>query len=113
MKEVKLSINRKINISELIINKFKEIKLKEYYMREFRKENETIYFFVYEHSYKTFKQVSYFMRRPGEIIVTTSIVAKVTNEETEVSFVISTDEDEQIPNYLLVSLLERGFKIVE
>lgn len=113
MRELKLGINKKVNIGELITNTFKSMNLKEYYMREFKGEKATIYFFVYETSYKTFKQVKFFSRLPGEIIVTTSVVAKVTQTSTEVSFVLSTDEDAQIPNHLCIVLLENGFEIIK
>lgn len=113
MRELKMAINKKINIGELITNTFKEMNLEEYYMREFKGQKAIIYFFVYETSYKTFKQVKYFSRLPGEIIVTTSVVAKVSDNITEVSFVLSTDEDVQIPNHLSMVLLEHGFEVVK
>jgi hypothetical protein len=113
MRELKLSINKKVDISEIIKNTFREMNLSEYYMREFKGSKATIYFFVYEVTYKTFNQVKYFSRSPGEIIVSTSLVAKVSPNQTKVSFVLSTDDDFQIPNHLSVVLLDYGFEVVK
>ncbi len=113
MRELKLSINKKVDISGIVTKTFKEMNLSEYYMREFKGSKATIYFFVYEVTYKTFNQVKYFSRSPGEIIVTTSLVAKVSPNQTKVSFVLSTDDDFQIPNHLSVVLLDYGFEVVK
>ena len=113
MRELKVTINKKVNIRELITNIFKEMNLKEYYMREFKNEESTVYFFVYELSFTTYKQVNFFSRLPGKIIVTTSVVAEVNQTSTNVSFVLSTDDDAKIPNHLCIVLLEHGFKIVK
>ena len=68
---------------------------------------------MYELSFTTYKQVKYFSRSPGKIIVTTSVVAEVNQTSTNVSFVLSTDDDAKIPNHLCIVLLEHGFKIVK
>ena len=111
MREIKLSLNKKIDIKKLIVDRFKEMKLSEYYMREFMSETTTTYFFVYELTYTTFKQVTFFNRFPGKIIVTTSIVAEVKDNFTKVSLVLSTDENDNIPNSMLMYLTSNGFKI--
>ncbi len=113
MRELKLSINKKVDISEIIKNTFREMNLSEYYMREFRGSKATVYFFVYEVNYKTLKQVKFFSRAPGEIIVTTSVVVRLSQTSTDVSLVLSTDDDFQIPNHLVTVLLDHGFEKVE
>jgi hypothetical protein len=113
MRELKVTINKKVNIRELITNTFKEMNLKEYYMKEFKNEESTVYFFVYELSFPSYKQVKFFSRAPGEIIVTTSVVAEVNQTSTNVSFILSTDDEAKIPNHLCIVLLEHGFKIVK
>lgn len=113
MREIKLAINKKVDIEKIITDKFHDMKLPEYYMRKLKKEDETTYFFVYELAYETYKQVTFFMRFPGKIIVSTSILATVRKFDTVVSIVISTDDDERIPNPLLVTLVENGFKIID
>ena len=91
--------------------------LKEYYMKEFKNEESTVYFFVYELIFPDYKQfkIKRFsrIRSDGEIIVTTSVVAEVNQTSTNVSFVLSTDDDATIPNHLCIVLLENGFKIVK
>ena len=111
MREVKLKINKRTDIKKIITDKFKEMHLSEYYMRVFNSETATTYFFVYELIYTTYKQVSFFMRCPGKIVVSTSIVAKVTDNSTEVSLVLSTDDNDNIPNSMIVYLKDQGFKI--
>ena len=113
MREVKLIKREKVNILDLITNKFKEMNLTQYYMKKFRREKETTYFFVYETSYTTLKQVKFFSRLPGKIIVSTSIVATVRPTDTVVSFVISTDDDVMTPNAVILTLFDNGFKKVE
>lgn len=111
MREIKLILNKRIDIKKLIVDRFNEMNLSEYYLREFKSEKAKVYFFVYEWSYSTFKQVSFFSRRPGEIIVSTSILAKVEEQSTKVSLVLSTDDADDIPNSMLVYITSHGFSI--
>ena len=110
MKEIKLVINKKVNISELIINKFREIGLKEYYMREFKEEGQDVYFFVYELQVKG-KYVTPVLKRDAKINVMTTIVATVKKDKTEVSFVVN--ETEKMYYSVVFPLMDYGFKVIE
>ena len=107
MREIKLKIDKKVDIEKIIKDYFKEINSNKFYERKVKVEGNTLYIFVYEYNYYKYNPLE-----PGTNVTTTNtIICTAKPDSTSVAIVLASDDKNDGGNHLSLKLRDLGFYI--
>ena len=106
MRDIVLVNDKKVDIRNIFIEYLRANNIEEFYEKKLKGKLTTVYVFSYETSYY---KVLYGNKTPINIIVTTTVIATVKENKTEISIVLSSDDKNDIRTSLVLYLRDYGF----
>ena len=107
MREIKLKIDKRLDVRQSFRTFLMNNKVEEYYEKKFVEGSQTLYVFSYETS---FIKAIWGNKTPVRIFVTTTLIASINDNLTELSIVESSDIKNDSINPLVLYFKDLGFK---
>ena len=106
MRDIVLINDKKVDIRKIFLEYLRANNIEEFYEKKLNGKLTTVYVFSYETSYY---KVLYGNKTPIKIIVTTTVIATVKENKTEISIVLGSDDKNEIRTSLFLYLRDYGF----
>ena len=108
MREIKLKIDKKLDIETIIKDYLKEININEFYERKLKSEGRMVYVFVYEYSYTKYYPLNKY-NNADYVTTTNTVIASSRPDSTGVAIVLASDDKNEGCNRLSLRLRDYGF----
>ena len=106
MRDIVLVNDKKVDIRNIFIEYLRANNIEEFYEKKLKGKLTTVYVFSFETSYS---KALYGNKTPIQIFATTTVIATIKDNTTEVSLVLGSDDKNDVRTSLFLYLRDRGF----